>query len=198
MAHDHKELMRPAILASRDDVLGRPSVVPAAPGVYAWYFDCAPSNLIQLDTCWSCQGRHLLYVGISPKRPPANGSRPSSQNLRSRIRYHMRGNAYGSTLRLTLGCLLADELQLQLRRVGSGTRLTFSDGEARLSDWMARHAYVTWMVHPEPWLVEADAIKGCQLPLNLDQNSSHPFHNVLSGVRHSAREKARALPVLAK
>ena len=31
----------------------------------------------------------------------------------------MRGNAEGSTLRLTLGCLLAGELGLQLRRVGT-------------------------------------------------------------------------------
>ena len=49
-----------------------------------------------------------------------------------------RGNAYGSTLRLTLGCLLADQLGIELRRVGSGTRLTFGDGEQALSEWMRR------------------------------------------------------------
>ncbi|MEU1194017.1 GIY-YIG nuclease family protein [Streptomyces sp. NPDC005859] len=45
-------------------------------------------------------------------------NRTSTQNLRKRVRYHYRGNAAGSTLRLTLGCLLG----LDLRRVGSGKR----------------------------------------------------------------------------
>ncbi|WP_432763024.1 GIY-YIG nuclease family protein [Actinomadura xylanilytica] len=74
-------------------------------------------------------------------------TRPSSQHLRRRIRYHYRGNAYGSTLRLSLGCLLG----LELRRVGSGTRLTFAQmGEATLTEWMHEHAQVCWIKHPEP------------------------------------------------
>ncbi|MFF3911407.1 GIY-YIG nuclease family protein [Streptomyces sp. NPDC001848] len=57
-------------------------------------------------------------------------TRTSTQNLRKRVRYHYRGNAAGSTLRLTLCCLLG----LELRRVGSGNRLTFGkSGEASLS-----------------------------------------------------------------
>ncbi|MET8121086.1 GIY-YIG nuclease family protein [Micromonospora sp. NPDC005189] len=67
----------------------------------------------------------LLYVDISPKAPPGNGRPPSRQTIRGRIRYHYRGNAAGSTLRLTLGSLLAGELGIGLRRVGSGNRLTF-------------------------------------------------------------------------
>ncbi|MEV6500759.1 GIY-YIG nuclease family protein [Streptomyces prunicolor] len=66
----------------------------------------------------------MLYVGIAP-RYMAN--RTSTQNLRKRVRYHYRGNAAGSTLRLTLGSLLG----LELRRVGSGKRMTFGKaGEA--------------------------------------------------------------------
>lgn len=81
-------------------------------------------------------------MGISPKRPPTNGRPPSRENLQSRIRYHFRGNAEGSTLRLTLGCLLG----LELRRVGSGKRLTFAAGEARLTQWLADNARVCWTV----------------------------------------------------
>jgi hypothetical protein len=51
-------------------------------------------------------------------------------------------NAEGSTLRLTLGCLLADELGIELRRVGSGKRFTFSTGEKRLSEWMEANARI--------------------------------------------------------
>ncbi|WP_376766154.1 GIY-YIG nuclease family protein [Arthrobacter mobilis] len=52
----------------------------------------------------------MLYIGIAWKEPPRNGTRPSTQTLWHRIRYHYRGNAEGSTLRLTLGCHLAGHL----------------------------------------------------------------------------------------
>jgi hypothetical protein len=59
--------------------------------------------------------------------------KPSKQNLRSRIKNHYRGNAESSTLRLTLGFLLSEKLGIELRRVGSGKRMTFSQGEKVLS-----------------------------------------------------------------
>ncbi|MFJ8030526.1 GIY-YIG nuclease family protein [Streptomyces sp. NPDC096032] len=66
--------------------------------------------------------------------------------------YKFRGNAEGSTLRLSLGCLL----DLELRRVGSGKRLTFGQaGEAKLSQWMADNARVCWVEHDEPWTLES-------------------------------------------
>jgi hypothetical protein len=54
-------------------------------------------------------------------------------------------------LRKTLGCLLAGELRIQLRRVGSGKRMTFVEGEQALSAWMAENAYVSWIVRRRPW-----------------------------------------------
>ena len=109
----------------------------------------------------------------------------------------MRGNSYGSTLRLTLGCLLSDSLGIELRRVGSGTRLTFADDEARLSVWLAAHALVAWVEHSKPWTPEPDLIRSVSLPLNLEHNREHPFHPVLTQIRADAREKARGLPVVA-
>jgi hypothetical protein len=97
--------------------------VPVACGAYAWYF--SPLS-VPVDTsgCHEVEGRRLLYVGISPKPPPANGAPPSRQQLRSRLRQHCAGNAAGSTL-----------------------RLTFADGERLLSAWMATHAAVCWVTH---------------------------------------------------
>lgn len=83
---------------------------PAVAGVYGWHFEKAP--------CPELSAGRLLYVGIAP-RYMAN--RTSTRNLRKRVRYHHRGNAAGSALRLTLGCLLG----IELRRVGSGKRMTF-------------------------------------------------------------------------
>ncbi|MEU6656850.1 GIY-YIG nuclease family protein [Streptomyces sp. NPDC046900] len=160
-----------------------PSPVPAAAGVYGWYFEEAP--------CPDLAAGRLLYVGIAP-RYMAN--RTSTQNLRKRVRYHYRGNAAGSTLRLTLGCLLG----IELRRVGSGKRMTFGKaGEAELSQWMAENARVCWIVHDEPWTMESELISQLDLPLNLDQNRHNSFHGRLTEVRSQARQRARELAVSA-
>lgn len=93
-------------------------------------------------------------MGISPSKPSI-----SRQQLKERVRQHYNNNAFGSTLRLTLGCLLADELGIELSRVGSsGKRLTFVDGEQALSNWMEANALVTWMETPEPWVLEPQII----------------------------------------
>src|SRR5262245_38953406 len=126
-------LLNPARLWTRSDVLVRDCPVPREPGVYAWYFREIPPEVPTAD-CRRALGATLLYVGIAPKQPS------SAQTLRSRIRYHYTGTAEGSTLRLTLGCLLEGRLGIRLRRVGSGTRRTFADGEDRLSEWMGHYA----------------------------------------------------------
>ena len=125
-----------------------------------------------------------------------NGAPVSRQRLRDRIRYHYRGNAEGSTLRPTLGCLLAGHLGIELRRVGSGRRLTFAAGETTLSEWMRQNAFVAWMVCPAPWEVEEQLIGKCCLPLNLDQNQGNQFHSVLSEMRRRARGQAMELPIM--
>lgn len=137
-----------------------------------------------------------MYVGISPKRPPNNGAAASRQNLRTRLTYHYRGNAEGSTLRLTLGCLLEPELGTRLRRVGSGRRRTFGPREADLSAWMAEHTRVAWIQDPTPWLLEERLIHSVDLPLNLDQNRDHRFHAELSRLRAQAKRLADAEDIL--
>jgi hypothetical protein len=170
--------------------------VPAAPGVYGWWFRRLPTEL-EIDECLTRDGLTLLYTGISPKRPPANGRSPSTQTLRDRIRYHYRGNAEGSTLRKTLGILLSEPLGIELRRVGSGKRMTFDAGESRLSEWMAENALVSWLVDPEPWLLEAQFIADLDVPLNLDGNTRNKFHPELTARRARSVARARDLPVLA-
>ena len=103
------------------------------------------------------------------------------------------GNAEGSTLRLTLGCLLSENLGIQLRRVGSGNRMTFAAGEQALSQWMDENAFVAWFVCETPWEAEFALLGKLSLPLNLDQNRNHNFHSTLSALRKSAKERARNL-----
>lgn len=195
MTNNTVELLQPTRLWSRAEVLARPCPVPRAAGVYAWYF--RGLDRVPATECVACGDFRLLYVGISPSAPPVNGKSPSRQNLYQRVRYHMQGNAEGSTLRLSLGCLLADELGIELRRVGSGNRMTFSSGEQRLSEWLADSARVVWTVYDQPRELEERLIQQCNLPINLDQNRNHAFHAELSELRRKAKRKARKLPVVA-
>jgi hypothetical protein len=175
-------ISRPERLWTQAEVLVRPSPVPPVARVYGWHFIAALGPGLDPD--------RLLYVGIAPRQM---SNRTSGQHLRKQIRYHCRGNAYGSTMRLTLGCLLG----LPLRQVGSGTRLTFGAvGEARLSEWMHEYARVCRSPTSQPWLVESSTIECLDLPLNLDRNRGHPFHATLTRLRAEARIHAREQPIV--
>ena len=188
-------LLHPDQMHSWADLAGQPAMPPPCSGVYGWYFDRLPAAVPVAD-CHKVGDWTLAYVGISPKAPPTNGKPPSKQHLRQRVRYHFRGNAEGSTLRLTLGTLLAADLGIQLRRVGSGKRMTFAAGEARLTAWLEVHARAVWVEHATPWTLEHTILKAVSLPLNLQDNWDHPFHPALSTIRKQAKAEASGLPTL--
>lgn len=180
------------------DVLTDPNPVPERGGIYAWYFGDLPPG-IAWGGCHVFDGRTLLYVGISPKAAPMNGAPASRQTLRKRLRTHYCGNAAGSTLRLTLGCLLGSRLDLALRRVGSGGRYTFTNpGEGVLDEWMAQHAFVTWAAHDQSWLIEHQALKsGLVLPLNIQGNPRDDLAKFISSIRRECRLRAETMSVIA-
>jgi hypothetical protein len=145
---------------------------------------------VPTDGCLVVDGLTLLYVGISPDRAGMPNSR---QNLRSRICYHFRGNAEGSTLRRTLGALLQEQSGFPLRRLGSGRRITLTHaGEQWLDRWMDENAFVTWVEHPESWTEE---LADLSCPLNLSGNGHHPFSARLSKIRGDALRRARDMPI---
>lgn len=188
--------LNPTLLYSRQEALASPSPIPVTGGVYGWWF-LMPPAVMDASECYERDGYRLLYTGISPRRPPANGRPPSNSGLRTRIQTHYSGNAEGSTLRKTLGCLLSDELGIELRRVGSGNRRTFGLGEQALSAWMARNARVNFVSYDRPWELEDHLIANVDLPLNLEGNSRNRFHPVLTEARSRCVTRANALPVLA-
>lgn len=178
-------ILRADPLLSPTHARGRPSPVPAEQGVYAFFLSGLPGR-VPTAACAHRGDFALVYLGIAPSRPD------SGSTLRKRLRRHLRGNASGSTLRLTLGCLLADELRISLAPTGASGRLTFGPGESVLSEWIDEHARITWIVTPEPWTAEQQLIADLSLPLNLEFNAPHPFHATLSGLRREARARARA------
>lgn len=176
---------------SRTEVMSRPTPVPAVNGVYFWWFKEIPAG-VPTEGCIENDGYTLLYVGISPDK---KGKPNSRANLKTRIKTHYSGNAEGSTLRRTLGILLATESNFPLRRVGSGTRTTFThSGEQWLDQWMERNAKVHWVTHDEPWILEELLIRDTVLPLNI-QGNTHSFKPSLSAMRSKAMAEAKLMEI---
>lgn len=181
-------LLEPEHLYAWGELRDDKSLPPAAAGAYAWYFKAIPDG-VPTRGCHRSRRLPLLYVGISPGRPG------SKSHLRSRIRYHFRGNASGSTLRTSLGCLLGSELRMRLRRTGTGRSIKFThSGEAQLRTWLSANARVCWVKHSKPWQVEEAMLTSCSLPLNLEGNEGHPFHDELSELRSKCKRWAERHP----
>jgi hypothetical protein len=160
-----------------------PSVIPAGPGIYGWWFSSklprVPVNGTQLRRKW-----RLLYVGIAPSGPTL--ARPP-RTLRGRLKNHCRGPAALSTLRRTLACLLKNKLQLEMKRRPSGKLCMRPQDETNLTEWMDTYARVAWICHPEPWQVESELIARGKprLPLNI-RGSRDPFGAELKKLRSAA------------
>ena len=179
-------------LYSRRKILATTSLPPSVPGVYAWFFKDIPGDISVYD-CVTKDSLTLLYVGISPDKI---GKPNSRQNLRRRITTHFQGNAEGSTLRRSLGVLLAQTSGYPLRRVGSGKRMTLThSGEQWLDDWMTENAFVCWLEHQAPWEFEEELLGSLSLPLNIKGNRDHPFARVLTEARIQAIRSAREWPI---
>lgn len=178
-----------APLLTRAEILARSDLIPQSRGAYAWFFRIPPAS-VPTDGCYVREGLTLLYVGISPK------NERSRQHLRKRVVYHLKGNAEGSTLRLTLGTLLAPVSDYPLRRVGSGRRMTFThQGEQWLDAWLNENALICWTEHPEPWRLEHALLAAYSLPLNIQDNRSLTFCASLSEARRAAKGLAREMAI---
>lgn len=190
-------LLSPVRLHTAAEVAAQVSSAPKEPGIYTWYFDAIPPD-INVSACHTIGGWSLLYTGISPKKPPTNGRKPSKSHIHQRLCTHLTGNAARSTLRLTLGCLLEQEIGTILRRLGTRKpqRFTFTDsGEQFLSRWMYAHARVAWVEHSAPWEPEEMLLaSGLPLPLNIKGNPCAALTTPVKERRCAARRQAEALP----
>lgn len=185
-------------LFSINEILDNPNLIPSTAGIYYWYFnENTIPHLINLHKCKKVQGNYLLmYVGISPSR------KNSHQSLRSRIiSNHLHGNASSSTLRRSLGCLLSEDLGIQLRCTENGKRVKFftginENGERILTQWMRENAHISWEEVNEPWNMEPEIIQTGFYPLNLEHNEHNENYPILSEIRKECLNNARRLPQL--
>ena len=179
-------ILNPDRIASREEAIRPNSPIPRGNGVYAWYFRNI-SNVVPIDGCAKLDDYFLLYVGISPR------NRDSTGNLRKRIHTHfgknLSHNASRSTLRLSLGCLLSEKLNITLQNVNC--RIHFNDGEKALSEWMSKNAKVSWHTFKRPWEIEKEVIEQLSPPLNLTHNTQHQFYDDLHKLRTRKKNEAK-------
>lgn len=179
----------PAVARRRPDDGG----LVEAPGFYAWWLvpDALPGVPPQPHPRDGTD-LDLLYVGIAPN------SAKSQRTVRSRVLdNHLGGNIGSSTFRYSLAALLmdAESFQPTMKKTEKATKYQLSrEDNRRLSDWQQMSLFLTWCEQPEPWKgkLEKRVIAAMQPPLNLAENQSHPFHEVLSKARGRLRDAARS------
>jgi hypothetical protein len=162
-------------------------IAPPSPGIYAWWFKKAALDVPEADY-QQVDGYELLYTGISPRKPSSTG-KVSSGNIKSRLDAHANGDASRSTLRRTLGVLLAEQLGLTLGV--HKTREHYGDGERLITRWLRDNAKVAWVVDPMPWEAEDELLEHAVLALNIDGRTD-TFAKSISDRRRLALAAARA------
>jgi len=152
-------------------------------GVYGWWFDHG-LPLVPRNGCIERDGKHLLYIGIAPRKGRSiKLGAPSPLKCRFQ-KYHLR-RVRGSTLRHSLSALLQDELHLEFRRDKRDRVCMDRRHEEKLSAWVDQHAAISITQDDEPWKLEEELVRqGPPLPLNIDM-SDHPFKSTLKDMRRA-------------
>lgn len=169
-----------------------PARIPRSGGFYGVFFDSGQlllerAGYQEFDTRWpfSKEGYDLLYVGAT------------LTDLRHRALQHLVGNSRASTLRMTVGALLARDLALDPVGDGSRTYFDFGDGEQRLSDWLVTHTRLAVHECDDAFGHEKHLLRTVPIPLNITERKKHPFSRYLMTLRsyYAGRPKC-ALPRL--
>lgn len=108
------------------------------------------------------RGYDVIYVGLAGK------------SLRDRdIKKHFKGNAGGSTLRKSLGCLFGYNLIPRDSNYSNNGKTKFdATDERELSDWIKANLLFFYYANKDYDVVESLLIRELNPPLNLDKNSN--------------------------
>lgn len=169
------------------------SLIPASPGVYGIFFDSAQlllerSGYLEFDSAFPLNrdGFDLLYVGAT------------ASDLRIRALQHLVGDSRSSSLRMTVGALLAEELALDPVGDGSRTYFSFGDGERRLSEWLAANTRLAFWECDTPFVLEKHLLRTYPVPFNISDRKRHPFSKYLMSIRAFYAGRPRSVPPLAR
>ena len=155
-----------------------PTLLPAKSGAYFVFFDSGQlllerSGYLEFDQTFplSRDGFDLLYVGAT------------ADSLRLRAMQHVVGDSRSSSLRMTVGALVADDLNLDPVGDGSRTYFNFGDGERRLTEWLCAHTRVAVHVTDQPFVFEKALLRSLAVPFNISDRKRHPYSKYLMNLR---------------
>lgn len=138
-------------------------------GCYAWFFRLEAIKQLggivdnlPLEKCYVRGSLVLLYIGTSSSKGIKEGVEPRC--LKSRLKKHLGKNASCSTLRLSLGLLLGQNLKKRRSRF----RL---EDEDDLNSWLCDNAFVCFVEDSDPIELESAILKHLIFyPLNIKDN----------------------------
>lgn len=160
--------------------------IPDTGGVYAFLLD-DPDALnpaldrarLKLDSL-RLGRRAILYLGAS------GGS------LRRRVKAHLSNDTGRSTFRMSLGAVLAEQLDLRVVPNPDVSYFWFEpEGELRLSAWIAANMSVAVRASAQAMVEEKSLIAGERPLLNISGRRRHPSAETLMVMRR----KMRGLPL---
>jgi len=162
-----------------------PSPLPAAAGVYLF---CSNNEWLAEElgspTFASSElpaGYRPLYIG-------------SAANLQRRIRSHVGRSSLASSMRGSLGTILAEQIGLTPLASDVGGDLWFAE-EAILSGWIDRYCLVGVLKTSTPLQLERALVVSEEPPLNISFLKTTPLARRLISARASVRAEARRVRV---
>lgn len=163
-----------------------PDQVPDAPGVYTALLERRDGLVKALEdagldhSALADEPRPIVYIGSS------------GSSLRRRLRTHVVGDSRRSTLRMTLGALLAPQLGLEPIGTPGHTYFEFGGQEAVLSRWIEDHLSFAFFECVAPVSIESAMIIQCRPALNISYQRASRHARRLMQLR--SRYSMRRLP----
>jgi predicted GIY-YIG superfamily endonuclease len=149
--------------------------IPEENGIYYWYITKQGANQLGIDVvdCEIKDNKYLVYIGLA-------------KNLNKRLNWHYNDkhlpssikSGYVSTLRQTLSALLVGEM------------VTSKEIVDKFFKEVMEVKYEVCKNYKEK---ELQLIASYNLPLNLKNNSHHPFYKTLKAARKHSKKKSLAI-----
>jgi hypothetical protein len=158
-------------------VAADPEIVPDEPGVYALLVPRSDLADAFVDEIVNCESRstvfpdHLvLYVGAS------------GETIRRRLKSHVLGDSYASTMRMGIGVLLEKQLGLTPTVMPGRCYFRFSP-ETPLTEWITAHVTTSYHLCDRPYPYEEELIREDTSLLNIVGRPASDFSRRLMALR---------------
>jgi hypothetical protein len=120
----------------------------------------------------------LLYVGAT------------TRGLRRRVKEHLRGDGRVSSLRCTVGTLLASKLDLRGCWQPRQLHFPFGPGEDHLSRWLCENTLFSIQPMTNPLSAEKALIERLSTPFNITARRTHPYAKHLMEFKRQCRARS--------